>query len=104
MKNTSFKRLWTKTSVKRILKEYLASPSQFPFICLRSKEFEGLWRDYRHRQKISDLAFQFSAIPIGNLGCAKTSVLFNKDGLSREEYQKLRIDFLKHEIKRLSNK
>jgi hypothetical protein len=100
MKNTSFERIWTKTSVTRILKEYLRSTSGFPYICLRSREFKSIWENPKHRERIAKLSFEFSGIRAKMI----PDSLFHEYGLDFQEAIQLRTEFLKHEIKRLSAK
>lgn len=95
MKNTSFKRLWTKTSVKRILAEY--KESDVEFLCYASAEFADLWADSGHQKKIKTLAKKFGKGVVYECG----------EGLFYTDYsnsREIRIVFLEHEIMRLSAK
>jgi hypothetical protein len=93
MKNTSFKRLWTKTSVRRIRKEFIKNHPHTgsSFICHNSVEFKKIWHVYWH--KLLKLAKRFNKIDIGNV-----DVLFENSSYE------CRLDFLDHEIRRLSKK
>lgn len=104
MKNTSFKRIWTKTSVKRILKEFEKTDKQF--LCHVSDEFKNIWSDLDHRLKIRDLAKKIDTDHWrvnSEMFPSSTSCLFYFM-LGRTDGHSIRIKFLEHEIKRLSRK
>ena len=94
MKNTSFARRWTKTSLKRILKEFQAQ-HYWGFLCIASREFASLW--YDHKAEIYELAMQFDANAANHHKDHTHSCLFYTNN-NRE----IRIAFLKHEIARLT--
>jgi len=98
MKNTSFKRLWTKTSLKRIRKEFVLHYSGF--ICNASLEFSDLWNS-GHRVEIIRLAKEF-VIPMGDDGVGADGLLFGDS--YRRRRKEIRLEFLDHEIKRLSER
>lgn len=103
MKNTSFKRLWTMTSLKRIRKE-LQMDTQSTFLCVASLEFKAIWREYQ--KEIKTLAESFIGSPLGRIDVFNS--LFRDGGnnfpAAREARRKIRLEFLDHEIARLSKK
>jgi hypothetical protein len=99
MKNTSFPRLWTKTSVKRILKDFKKG-NDFSFLCNRSPEFKSIWE--KHENELRKLVQDF----VGDGYMPDFSVLFDERAYSKMKSTRfqIRLDFLKHEIARLSTK
>lgn len=91
-KQRSFKQRWNATALRRILKEY--KENNETYLCHASQEFYDLWQNYRH--EIRALACDF--IP------EEKQHTFNYVLFYHISSKQTRIDFLKHEIKRLSCK
>ena len=104
MKNTSFERVWTKTSVKRILKQYLeCDECHNTYLCNVCPEFKSLWDNEEYRREIHALAKDAQiTTSISRDAFAGSCALFNYP--FEPTQRKLRINFLNHEIARLSKK
>ncbi len=98
MKNTSFARRWTKTSVRRILKEFKDAPHKY--LCIASLEFYHLWNDYRCQ--INELARNLN--PSLYEGYEDSINVLFPSNQSPYDTRRYRIEFLEHEIKRLTKK
>lgn len=108
-KQRTFAQRWNATALRRILKQFKASHPDL-FLCNASPEFSSLWIDYK--EEIKALAREFND-PHAMILDGNNNVLFYPpDTLSYEEgrnwntthFRRLRIDFLNHEIKRLTTK
>jgi hypothetical protein len=97
-RNTSFEWVWTKTSVSRILERYISLPDS-TYLC-DVFEFRYLWEKYK--QELRELGESFDSYNV----TPKDSVCFFRGqfSLGYGGARKVRIDFLKHEIKRLTKK
>lgn len=95
MKNESFKKLWTETSIKRILQDFLKSDHSY--ICLASVEFNHLWSIPKNRRCLRRRVDKFRP-GLTNLtgNCLMYVPVYHE--------KEVRIQFLKHEIKRLTKK
>ncbi len=100
LEEKEFKKVWTVGTLKHVLKLY--QQSDMRFICWASTTFAILWNT--HRPKIKEVArnylnnqktFLFDQVSTER---GKDAPLF-RDDLNRP----LRIEFLKYEIKRLTN-
>jgi hypothetical protein len=97
MKPKTFNQLWNLQVIKRILKEYLASSAGH--LCFGSQTFVKVWNTH-HRLQLQKLALAFSPTDKGLqevIHAEKGSCLFYNFGA-----RQTRIDFLNHEIKRLT--
>lgn len=97
MKNTSFKRLWTKTSVKRMLSEFKKHESRF--LCHASSEFANLWDNQEHKKQIIERAQKFNP-ELAAFGIECTCLFYSH---SHSEGRSVRIKFLENEIERLTS-
>lgn len=99
MKNTSFKRRWTKTSLKRIRAEYVKN-IQYKgyFLCHTVPEFKELWKKFKSEIIANAVVFSGDARYVGNP--TWSDCLFYGPLDSAEH----RIKFLDYEIARLSKK
>lgn len=109
MKNTSFKRLWTKTSLKRIRTAFANSHISFSygFLCLGSREFKSIWNS--HKNEIRNISKDFLGEKDWERNNSfeksfKCDTLFYPGRGGSEGRKELRLEFLDHEIKRLSEK
>ncbi len=97
MKNTSFKRLWTKTSVRRMLRAYKKHEIS-SFLCHASSEFANLWDNMEHKKQIIELAQKFDPkYAASGIECA--CLFYTPLAGDRN----IKIKFLENEIVRLTN-
>ncbi len=104
MKQRTFTQRWNATALRRIKKQLLASRSDY--LCVTSLEFQELWTE--HKQEIRKLA-ELSNQPHVQTSSPYGDCLFYSNGeLDRPTWltirKQVRIDFLNHEIKRLTSK
>jgi hypothetical protein len=100
MKNTSFKRLWTKTSVRRMLRAYKKHEIS-SFLCHVSSEFANLWDNKEHKKQIIERAQKFDPKEAAfGVGDEYRCLFYTR---SHSKGRKTRIKFLENEIVRLTN-
>ena len=106
MKNTSFERVWTKTSIKRMLKTYVEKIKNdlvwTYFLCNSCPEFKLLWENEEYREQILMLAKKSNITNyIGRVNTSSSALFISHNN---ENQKRIRIKFLQHEICRLSKK
>lgn len=108
-KQRTFAQRWNTTALRRILKQLKSSRPSL-FLCNASPEFQALWND--HKEEIKELAREFNDPQAEVLDGDYNVLFYPPNSLPYEEIQtwqathfrRLRIDFLTHEIKRLTTK
>jgi len=106
MKKRTFTQRWNATALRRIKRQFVEATDK-AHLCSASYEFESLWKD--HKEEIRDIArnlhIPHAIIRSQDFG----NCLFYSNGdLTFTEWcfirKQVRIDFLNHEIKRLTSK
>jgi hypothetical protein len=99
MNQETFDSIWTADFVQRVLREYKARDTDF--ICLGSDTFAKLW-SAETKPYIAKLALDFHKEPLEVWHPGLGGCLFYVDDTRGE--REVRLNFLKHEIKRLTTK
>lgn len=94
----TFKKLWTKEFVESVLDAFEKSDNNY--LCSSSKSFERIWDI--SKQEIINIAVEFINKTDNKLGsvCSEGFLLFYCHSYCN--VRNIRIQFLKHEIERLS--
>lgn len=91
-----FDKIWTRSFVESVLESFLERST--PCICECSRDFEILWRG--HSDEIRSLASGFNkGLATVPPGCSGYCLFYND---THKADRQIRIDFLNHEINRLS--
>jgi hypothetical protein len=101
----TFEQLWTATTVKQILEEYKdAYKDRYNiFLCHTSITFYNIWQEHGYKNKIHELARNFRpSLYVGYSGCEYLPAALFPGNPKRYDSRMHRIEFLEHEIIRLS--